>query len=1356
MDIMGFFRKTKGSISIFLCLIMLPMVTYATMIIDASRLQAAKSAISGAGDLTMNAALSEYDQVLKDMYGLFAMIQDEDNLEPALQSYFEQTIEGGLSGTNTDQHTVQEYAKVMTNWVLQMEESGELDFDNLLAMDVATFSTNNVSSSALANPAVMKRQIVDYMKYKGPVSLASTLFSKLSFLKNSSAQTEVLEQKVEYATSLNSVQSACNDAWTKIEEYNKLAEEFNNDRKDNAMEKDINRAYIACVRAILSSYYKEFSPFYRNIVYSMSNGGTATVDNTHYVDIDGLISSDDELNAFSTAEMYQRLSALNDAVFLLIDYEDGKDSYFEKVGGPVVMTYNESNPAASTVTFSSISDRNLDYPELQTYYENLQAFKNEVNKSYESIDEETLTNMMGEFFEYQNIYHTYDADFYDYIKILDEFLSVYNEFERVFRKYESTLKQELIDAGVSSADVDNELNNNTEYVEIKLALAKAKQIHRLFRDVSNQESVYNVAMKYEDLVNDFLAYEKAGEYYLKRAKSYVKPYYDKVVSINSKVSEIQSALSAVVTAMETAEREKGEWESSINNVDDGATKTSMMSDYQTSTDGISIADVELLKGVVDGYATYYNDFKTALESISFSGVSIVTGNLNYSDITTIAVAYLQNNNAAINNASSIAEEKTQIITAAAQYAGMIFFYGNSAIFATDGVNIYVYNGGYNVAFSQFQQECGYLDGFEDNTSTPFDKEKFILTLKSICEPIKTELTEEEKAEQNNQVTNINNTVSSGESTQIDNTASNTSTPSSNEGQETVDIKIGDILSEISTYCDQENVPVQNTPDSLDNSGAKSINVSSTDEEGYQSQGETSSAALGSAKNLLSEITKIGENVTAYAYMEEYFTEMFSCDTDRLDVSGDPMVTLSGTSLNPNTPWYGKEVEYMLWGNPDLNANVTANYAMIYMIRFALNAIYAFTAADIQSFALEIATAVAGWTVIGVPIVQAVVTIALALAESGVDIAKLRNGEDVPIYKNNLTFVCSPTGLANGIAETVVKQATNEISKAVENEIDKAAAELTGTIGDNIDKINSIIDDYVQQKVDSIFSTVKGMYVTPLINKLTPIMNEVQNETDDVHGLVNEAIEQAFSTVKQNIDTQEDSTLKTIELTVYNEIVDRYKGTLTDEINDYFDKLRSRETTDSIRDVIETQLNTWDRMINSKITGYTDSMAAELKAQVMEQSGKAVSELKEVLGDKMSGLSDQICGTITNSLEGLTTNVSDAVDTSSSSGGVTLNYKEYCKIFVFLKIAINEESMLQRCGALVEANVRASDDNHSGFRITNAFTLMYVEADVRMHTLFPWGVDVTQNEVTGDNTFGFSLGNMTENEVKLHYSGVNGY
>ncbi len=51
----------------------------------------------------------------------------------------------------------------------------------------------------------------------------------------------------------------------------------------------------------------------------MSNGGTATVDNTHYVDIDGLKSSDDELNAYSSSEMYQKLQVLDTAVLTLID-----------------------------------------------------------------------------------------------------------------------------------------------------------------------------------------------------------------------------------------------------------------------------------------------------------------------------------------------------------------------------------------------------------------------------------------------------------------------------------------------------------------------------------------------------------------------------------------------------------------------------------------------------------------------------------------------------------------------------------------------------------------------------------------------------------------------------------------------------------------------------------------------------------------------------------------------------------------------------------------------------------------------------------------------------------------------------
>ena len=64
-----FFEKTKGSISLFLALIMLPMMTVAGLIVDGARISAAKASLSGAGDLAMNAALSEYDQILYDVYG---------------------------------------------------------------------------------------------------------------------------------------------------------------------------------------------------------------------------------------------------------------------------------------------------------------------------------------------------------------------------------------------------------------------------------------------------------------------------------------------------------------------------------------------------------------------------------------------------------------------------------------------------------------------------------------------------------------------------------------------------------------------------------------------------------------------------------------------------------------------------------------------------------------------------------------------------------------------------------------------------------------------------------------------------------------------------------------------------------------------------------------------------------------------------------------------------------------------------------------------------------------------------------------------------------------------------------------
>ncbi|MBR2912398.1 MAG: hypothetical protein IKC40_00570, partial [Oscillospiraceae bacterium] len=97
---MEFMRRAKGSISIFLCIILLPMVTYSTMIIDASRMQVARTSIATAGDLAMNAALSEYEKVLQDMYGLFVLTENQESFENQLQAYFTETLEGKITTTD--------------------------------------------------------------------------------------------------------------------------------------------------------------------------------------------------------------------------------------------------------------------------------------------------------------------------------------------------------------------------------------------------------------------------------------------------------------------------------------------------------------------------------------------------------------------------------------------------------------------------------------------------------------------------------------------------------------------------------------------------------------------------------------------------------------------------------------------------------------------------------------------------------------------------------------------------------------------------------------------------------------------------------------------------------------------------------------------------------------------------------------------------------------------------------------------------------------------------------------------------------------------------------------------------------
>ena len=85
----------RGSISLFLVLILMPLFSGTYLAIDAGRAAAARSRLESAMDLTGNAALKDYDEALKDWYGLFAMAKSQETYENELTAVFSGTVDAG-------------------------------------------------------------------------------------------------------------------------------------------------------------------------------------------------------------------------------------------------------------------------------------------------------------------------------------------------------------------------------------------------------------------------------------------------------------------------------------------------------------------------------------------------------------------------------------------------------------------------------------------------------------------------------------------------------------------------------------------------------------------------------------------------------------------------------------------------------------------------------------------------------------------------------------------------------------------------------------------------------------------------------------------------------------------------------------------------------------------------------------------------------------------------------------------------------------------------------------------------------------------------------------------------------------
>lgn len=156
------FQKKNGAVSVFLAIVLVPMMIIASIMIDYGRVQLGRAMASSAGDLALNTALTDYDNVLKDVYGLMATSQNNDELLEKLEDYYTSSIVAqGVSKSDAD-----DYVGQIMDYIKNSSDNSSVDFMNMGNIE---FSVEEPKVASLVNPALLRGQIVNFMKYRAPI-----------------------------------------------------------------------------------------------------------------------------------------------------------------------------------------------------------------------------------------------------------------------------------------------------------------------------------------------------------------------------------------------------------------------------------------------------------------------------------------------------------------------------------------------------------------------------------------------------------------------------------------------------------------------------------------------------------------------------------------------------------------------------------------------------------------------------------------------------------------------------------------------------------------------------------------------------------------------------------------------------------------------------------------------------------------------------------------------------------------------------------------------------------------------------------------------------------------------------------
>lgn len=256
-------------------------------------------------------------------------------------------------------------------------------------------------------------------------------------------------------------------------------------------------------------------------------------------------------------------------------------------------------------------------------------------------------------------------------------------------------------------------------------------------------------------------------------------------------------------------------------------------------------------------------------------------------------------------------------------------------------------------------------------------------------------------------------------------------------------------------------------------------------------------ALKGMANAVAQVVKSGvRGLVDGMYVNEYILSAFKC----LSTKDNQLPYDIGWGRNlENTFFPQGEIEYILYGNAAENNNLHLAQGSVWTVRFALNLMHVYKSPEKMSTTLGLASAVAGWTLLGVPLVQNLIIIGWSAGESIWDVEELVQGHSVPLLKTTDTWHLD---FRNLFGESLQNLVLGEIENQVKD-----------WVNDGIEDVDKTLRNTVQALIGNVVDTIFSGVESYAANAIAPIDISSDHMNDIAVKLTNSIIDQLLTNTR---------------------------------------------------------------------------------------------------------------------------------------------------------------------------------------------------------------------------------------------------